>query len=380
MNVVVAIDSFKGSLSSLEAGNIIAEAVRAVSPLSSISIFPIADGGEGTVNALTQGLNGRIIKTTATGPIGKKISCRYGVIDSTHTAIIEMADIAGLTLVPEKERNPLYTTTYGLGEIILHAVTVNNCNNFIIGIGGSATNDCGIGMLTALGVQFFDKSRKSVGIQGKDISNIAYIDISNLIASPVMKCRFRIACDVTNPLYGENGCSVIYGPQKGASKEIIKSMDDSIYNLAEIVKVQFDYDNADLPGAGAAGGLGYAFSTFLSASLEPGISLILDAINLASSFENADIVITGEGCLDKQTIMGKAPIGIAKLAKKYNPSVKVIAFSGGATVEAQAVNKNGIDAYFPILHLPMDKCTAMLPGITKQNLAQSVEQVFRLLI
>lgn len=380
MNIVIAMDSFKGSLSSLEAGKIIKDAILTVSPNEAIQVFPVADGGEGTVDSLSNGLNGRIMETVATGPLGEKINCRYGVIDHSHTAVIEMADIAGLTLVPKKKRNPLCTTTYGLGEIILEAISKNNCNNFIIGIGGSSTNDCGLGMLTALGIQFFDKDRNLVGIYGQDIKDVVSIDMAKLLASPVRNCTFRIACDVNNPLCGTNGCSAVYGPQKGATEVIVKDMDAAIYNFAELIKLQLGIDNVNLPGAGAAGGLGYAFSTFLSASLESGISTVLDSINLIPAIKTADIVITGEGCLDKQTVMGKAPIGVAKLAKKYNPSVKVIAFSGGATFEAQNINEHGIDAYFPVLHLPMDSETAMRFEIARQNLFQSVTQVFRLLL
>lgn len=235
-------------------------------------------------------------------------------------------------------------------------------------------------MLTALGIQFFDKDRNLVGIYGQDIKDVVSIDMAKLLASPVRNCTFRIACDVNNPLCGTNGCSAVYGPQKGATEVIVKDMDAAIYNFAELIKLQLGIDNVNLPGAGAAGGLGYAFSTFLSASLESGISTVLDSINLIPAIKTADIVITGEGCLDKQTVMGKAPIGVAKLAKKYNPSVKVIAFSGGATFEAQNINEHGIDAYFPVLHLPMDSETAMRFEIARQNLFQSVTQVFRLLL
>ena len=379
MKIVIAIDSFKGSLSSLEAGNLTASAINdLLREQAEIKIFPLADGGEGTVDALTSGLDGTLIKTEVTGPLGDKIISRYGFIKSTNTAVIEMADAAGLVLVPEVKRNPLYTTTYGLGELILKAAD-NGCREFIIGIGGSATNDCGLGMLSALGVKFLDKAGKSVAITGIGLKDIASIDISE-IAPVISECNFRIACDVKNPLYGDNGCSAIYGPQKGATPEIVQTMDKWIHSFADKVESQLGIKGAETEGAGAAGGLGYAFKVFLNASLEPGIDLILDAINLQDALTTADIVITGEGRLDSQTIMGKAPIGVAHLAKKVNPKSKVIAICGCATPEAIIVNDNDIDAYFPIIHLPMTAAEAMESKIAKTNLHQTITQIFRLII
>lgn len=376
MKIVIAIDSFKGSLSSIDAGEITASAIRDIEN-ADVKIFPLADGGEGTVDALTGGLGGRIISTEVTGPLGDKIQSRYGFIPATKTAVIEMADAAGITLVPADKRNPLYTTTYGLGELILQAAD-NGCREFIIGIGGSATNDCGLGMLTALGVKFFDAQGKAVGIYGGDLKDVATVDISNF-NSILRECKFRIACDVTNPLYGEKGCSAVYGPQKGATPEIVRDMDGYIKNFADTVERQLKLIGAEMPGAGAAGGLGYAFHTFLNGKLEPGIDLVLDAIKIADALKTADFVITGEGRLDFQTAMGKAPVGVAKLAKKINPAVKVIAVCGAATPEAVEVNSNGIDAYFPILHAVTSLDEAMKFETAKLNLYQTVTQIFRLI-
>ena len=378
MNIVIAIDSFKGSLSSVEAGNITASAVRALwGEGVSARVFPLADGGEGTVDALTAGLGGEIIRTEVTGPLGNKIPSRYGIIGSTGLAVIEMADAAGITLVKPEQRNPLHTTTYGLGELILRAAS-SGCREFIVGIGGSATNDCGIGMLTALGAKFLRPDGAPASVTGAGLAEIASMDLSGL--HPVLKeCRFRIACDVTNPLWGPNGCSRIYGPQKGATPEIVQSMDEAIRAFSEKAGEQLGITGADVPGAGAAGGLGYAFHGFLHGTLEPGISLILDAIHIKDALPSADIVITGEGCLDEQTAMGKAPVGVARLAKACRPEAKVIALCGCAKPGAAAVNEQGVDAYFPILHMPMQVEEAMRPEVAAANLSQTVTQIFRLL-
>ena len=378
MKIVIAIDSFKGSLTSIDAANVTASAIKKLfGDKVTIKKFPLADGGEGTVDALTSGLGGEIINTEVIGPLGEKILSRYGLIKSKNTAVIEMADAAGLNLVPEHLRNPLKTTTYGLGELIINAVN-KGCREFIIGIGGSATNDCGLGMLSALGVKFFDSDQKSVSIFGADLKNISTIDLSTI--NPLIKeCKFKIACDVKNPLYGENGCSVIYAPQKGATPEIVIEMDRYIKHFADIVKTQLNLTGAEVEGAGAAGGLGYAFHIFLNATLEPGIDLILNAINIKDDLKNADILITGEGRLDSQTIMGKAPIGVAKLAKKINPNIKVIAVCGCANEDAEIVNDHGIDAYFTILHKAISVNEAMEISTAKKNLSQTITQIFRLL-
>lgn len=351
--------------------------LKKIFPQSNIKIFPLADGGEGTVDALTEGLHGKIISSYVTGPLGDKIQSRYGYLPQDNIAIIEMADAAGLTLVPENKRNPLFTTTYGLGELILNAIH-NGCRKFIIGIGGSATNDCGLGMLSALGIKFFNKNHQAVGILGKDLQDIAFIDTSTL--NPFIKeCSFSIACDVTNPLYGKNGCSHIYAPQKGATPDIVNQMDNTIKNFADLIERQLGLTGANLAGAGAAGGLGFAFHTFLKAQLIPGIELILNTLHLQNFLRNADLLITGEGKIDLQTSMGKAPVGIAKLAKQLNPQIKVIAICGCATNSASSVNSQGIDAYFPIIQAPISLQKAMQTDIASNNLNQTITQVLNLL-
>ena len=377
MNIVIAIDSFKGCISSMEAGHTLKQAILDKYPDDNIQVFPLADGGEGTVEALTQGLGGRIVPVEVTGPLGKKVKSRYGYIPDTNTAVIEMADASGLPMVPVELRNPLNTTTYGLGELLAAAMK-NGCRHFIIGIGGSATNDAGLGMLTALGAKFYKQTGEPCGIYGRDLADIAAMDISGL--HPLLKeCQIDIACDVTNPLCGPTGCSAIYGPQKGATPEIIEAMDGYIDKFAQLAEKTTGIAGALLPGAGAAGGLGFAFHSFLGGGLMPGIELVVKAINIEGALPAADILITGEGRMDQQTAMGKGPAGIAQSAKKANPHCRTVALCGCATREAELVNQHGIDAYFPILHSAMSLEEAMYTETTKANLTQTIQQVLRLI-
>ena len=372
--VVIAIDSFKGSLSSAEAGNTVAEAAQQVFPNADVRIYPLADGGEGTLEALVPAMQGQIVSVEVTGPLGGKVQGRYGRIGDR--AIIEMADAAGLNLVPEEKRNPLHTTTYGVGETILAAAKAG-CRHFLIGIGGSATNDCGLGMLQALGMEFLDTEGRPVGCCGSDLANIASIRRDHL--SPLLRdCDFQVACDVKNPLYGPVGCSAVYGPQKGATPEIVAQMDASIKRFAALAEVQFGVSGAEAPGAGAAGGLGFAFAAFLGAELKPGVELVLETLRIVEALQGADIFITGEGRLDGQSVQGKAPIGAAKLAKKVQPGIAVLAFCGCALSEAEMVNKHGIDAYFPILQTPCDERKAMEADTAKSNLRSTALQALRL--
>ncbi|GKZ03073.1 glycerate kinase [Paraclostridium bifermentans] len=313
MKIVISIDSLKGSLTSIEAANAIKKGILSVDNKSDVVIMPLADGGEGTVEALVQGMNGEEKVISVTGPINEKVNATYGILKETNTAIIEMAQASGLPLVPAELRNPLNTTTYGVGEIIKEAIE-KGCRNFIVGIGGSATNDCGVGMLQALGFEFYDENDNLVELGGKVLNQIKRIKTDNKLKE-LDDCNFKIACDVNNPLYGENGAAYIYGPQKGATKEIVKELDKGLKNFAEVVKKDLGKDIAHIEGAGAAGGLGFGFLGFLNSKLESGIKIILDEIKLEEVVKDADIVITGEGRLDNQTAMGKAPIGVAKLAK-----------------------------------------------------------------
>ena len=375
MKVVVAIDSFKGSLSSIEAGQAVKAGVLAAHPDANVIIKPLADGGEGTTDAFIEGLGGQRIDLTVTGPMGSPVSCYYGYLEKDKTAIIEMASASGITLVPAHQKNPLTASTRGVGEMILHALE-KGCRHFIIGIGGSATNDAGIGMLKALGYSFLDEQGLDVGEGAQALGRVASIDAKN--RHPLLDdCQFRIACDVTNPLCGENGATYIYGPQKGVTEAQKESLDQDMAHFADVTETTLNCAFKNYPGAGAAGGLGFAFLSYLHASLSPGVELILDAINLSDALNGADIVVTGEGQLDRQTAMGKAPVGVAKLAKAHG--AKVLAFSGSVTKEAVACNQAGIDAFFPILRRIVTLEEAMDPSTARSNMTASVEQVFRLL-
>ena len=286
-----------------------------------------------------------------------------------------MASASGITLISDNERNPLETTTYGVGEIIKDAIN-RGCKRFIIGIGGSATNDGGTGMLTALGYEFLDKNNKPIALGAKGLNDLYRINIDNVIPQ-LKECSFNIACDVTNPLCGESGCSAVYGPQKGATPEMIKDMDEWLNNYAEIAKTVSAKADKDYAGVGAAGGLGFAFLSFTNAVLKSGIEIVLEEINIENDIETADIVVTGEGRLDSQTVMGKAPIGVARLAKKYGK--KVIAFSGCVTDEAEVCNEYGIDAFFPILRGVTTLEEALDVRNAYKNLTATACQVFRLI-
>ena len=375
MNVVIAIDSFKGSLSSLEAGESAANGIKKVYPDATTVIRPLADGGEGTVDALVAGCGGKMTTVSVTGPLGETVSCQYGIVSATKTAIIEMAVAAGITLVPPQKKNPLHTTTYGVGEIIADAVK-RGCRHFLIGIGGSATNDGGIGMLQALGFGMLDENGNQVEFGAKGLRQLKSITTSHVLPE-LSKCTFRVACDVTNPLCGELGCSAIYGPQKGATPEMIQDMDQWLGAYAELAKERFPKADPKYPGTGAAGGMGFAFLTFTDAVLESGINIVLDETKLEDYIKDADLVITGEGRMDGQTAMGKAPVGVAKLAKKYGK--KVIAFAGAVQRDARACNDAGIDAFFPILRGVVTLEEAMKSENAKRNLADTAEQVIRLM-
>lgn len=375
MKVVIAIDSLKGSLSSMEAGMAIKDGILAAKPDAEVIVKPLADGGEGTTDALIEGMNGERIDLTVTGPMHTPVDAYYGYLKDTNTAVMEMASAAGITLVPDSEKNPLLATSYGVGEMINDAIQ-RGCRNFIIGIGGSVTNDGGIGMLKALGVRFLDENGEDAGEGGQALAKVARIDVSGM--NPLLKeCHIQVACDVNNPLCGENGSTYVYGPQKGVTEDMKKTLDEAMAHFARVTSETLENDYMNTPGAGAAGGLGYAFLAYTGASLTPGIELILDAVGLEEELSGADVVVTGEGRLDFQTAMGKAPVGVARLAKKYN--AKVIAFAGSVTKEATACNKEGIDAFFPILRGVCTLAEAMDPVAARNNMTATVEQVFRLL-
>lgn len=380
MKAVIAIDSLKGSLSSLEAGEAIERGIKKVYPDAQVTIRPLADGGEGTVEALVLGMNGKLETVKVTGPLGEGVDAVYGILESQgtgekKTAIIEMSAAAGITLVEEKQRNPLKTTTCGVGEMIRDAIE-KGCRHFIVGIGGSATNDGGIGMLQALGFDILDKDGKQVSFGAQGLSEIRTISDESVLPE-LKECTFRVACDVTNALCGEQGASAIYGPQKGATPDMIRQMDKWLADYAALSTGKYPHANMNQAGAGAAGGLGFAFLTYMNAVLESGIKIVLEETGLEEYVKEADIVITGEGRLDGQTAMGKAPTGVANIAKKYGK--RVIAFSGCVTEDAGLCNEHGIDAFFPILRKASTLEEAMDPENAKENMTAAVEQVFRLI-
>jgi len=393
MKIVIAIDSFKGSMSSMEAGNAAkAGILRACG--AEITVKPLADGGEGTTEALVEGLGGEYVSVEVTGPLGAKTNARYGILGDGRTAVLEMAEAAGIILLKREELDPSRATTYGVGEMILDAVN-RGCREFIIGIGGSATSEGGVGMLQALGYEITDEEGKPVRPGIRDLDRISSISAKN-VPETLKECHFSIACDVKNPLCGEKGAVYVYGAQKGVKEEEKQGFDEKMKHFADKTREYLQRasgvctDRADglhaarepytdhrwAKGAGAAGGLGFAFLSYLpNAELKSGIDIVLDAVGLEEEVKDADIVITGEGRLDSQTAMGKVPVGVARLAKKYG--ARVLAFAGGVTKDAGECNAAGIDAFFPIVRGVTTLDEAMVPENAKENMALSVEQVFR---
>lgn len=373
MKVVIAIDSFKGSMSSMEAGNAAKEGVERACA-ADIVVKPLADGGEGTTEALVEGLGGEYVSIRVTGPLGAKTEARYGILGDKRTAVLEMAEASGIILVKREELDPVRATTYGVGEMILDAVR-RGCREFIIGIGGSATSEGGTGMLQALGYEFLDGDGNSIRPGIRDLDRIASITAKN-VPEELNECHFRIACDVKNPLCGENGAVYVFGPQKGVKEEEKQVFDGKMKHFADKTQEFTGADHRMAEGAGAAGGLGFAFLSYLpNAELRSGIDIVLDAVRLEQEVKDADIVITGEGRLDFQTAMGKVPVGVARLAKKYG--AKVLAFAGGVTKDAGECNAAGIDAFFPIVRGVTTLDEAMVPENARENMILSAEQVFR---
>lgn len=373
MKIIIAMDSFKGSLTSAEAGNAAAAGIRKALPDAEIKVFPAADGGEGTAAALVSGLNGTYRTVTVSDPLGRPIPAQYGILPD-HTAVIEMAAASGLPLLTEAERDPMHTTTRGFGEMIMDAVQ-RGCRSFLLGIGGSATNDCGIGCLQALGFGFLDADGKQVPHGAAGLAQVRTIS-SDAVMPELRECEFHVACDVPNPLCGDNGCSSVFAPQKGADAEMVAEMEQSMQRFSALVMKEIPDADADLPGSGAAGGLGFALRTFLHAVLKPGIEVVIGQTGLDTALRDADAAVTGEGRMDAQTVMGKVPAGIAKEAKKHN--IPVIAFCGCAGEGAELCNQYGIDAFFPILRGITTAEEAMDPENAKKNLTAAAEQAFRL--
>lgn len=349
MRILIAPDSFKGSLSALEVAANIEQGILKVIPEAEIFKVPMADGGEGTVQSLVDATGGRIIYKEVTGPLGDPVEAYFGILGDQKTAVIEMAAASGLTLVPPERLDPRNTTTYGTGELIKAALD-EGVDNIIIGLGGSATNDAGIGMAQALGVHFLDSRGREVGFGGRELIRIEKIEMGGL--DPRIKnVDVKVACDVTNPLFGPDGAAYIYGPQKGATPEVVEFLDNCLRYFAKTVKNELGQDIQNISGGGAAGGLGAGLVVFLNAELKSGIQIVLEANKIDKYLQQVDLVITGEGKIDSQTIKGKTPVGVARKAKEYN--LPVIAIAGSVDDDAVIVFEAGIDSVFSIIQKPI---------------------------
>lgn len=371
LNVVVAPDSFKGSLSSSDACLAIERGIVRVFPNARIRKVPMADGGEGTVEAVLTAVGGEWRHVEVMGPLQQGVTASYGVLRDGVTAVIEMAAASGLTLVPEEQRNPLRTTTFGTGQLILHAIE-NGCTRILIGLGGSATNDGGMGMAQALGVEFLDAEGKPLGLGGDQLERIAAVNLSHM-DDRLKQTEVLICCDVTNPLCGLNGASFVYGPQKGATPKIAARLDQGLEHYAMKIFHSTGKKIKDLPGAGAAGGMGAALMAFCEAKLRPGFQLLSELAGLDESVRKADLVITGEGKTDGQTVFGKVPAGIGNLAKRHGKPA--ICVSGSITPQADALYEQGITALFSTVSGPMPLEDAMLRA--EELLANAAENVMR---
>lgn len=373
MKIVIAPDSFKGSLTSPEVCRAIETGVRAALPDAETVLVPIADGGEGTARTLVEGTGGELLSARVTGPLGDPVQAEYGVLGDGETAVIEMATASGLTLVPPEKRNPLYTTTRGTGELIAAALN-RGCRKLIVGVGGSATTDGGLGMAQALGAVFLDESGAGVPGTGEGLGRLARIDVSGL-DHRLRETSVRVACDVDNPLFGERGAAYVYGPQKGASPEVVARLDAGLRRFAEIVARDMGVQIADLPGAGAAGGLGAGLVAFCGATLEPGVRIVLDAVGLDEKLSGAEVVFTGEGRIDFQTAFGKAPAGVAELARKHD--CVVFALAGSVAPEARGLHAHGFWALRSIVNEPMALNDAMQAQRAVALIAFAAEEMLR---
>ena len=375
MKVAAAIDSFKGSMTSLEVAEAFEKGVKKVYKDAEFIKIPLADGGEGTVKALIDNLDGKMINIKVKDPLMRDIDSFYGISGDGKTAVIEMAAASGLPLLSLDERNPLKATTFGTGELIKDALE-KGCREFIIGIGGSATNDAGIGMLSALGYVFLDENGNELEPNGENLINIRSFK-DDKVMKEVSKAKFLIACDVDNPFYGSNGAAYVYGKQKGATNDIIKILDEGMINFSNVIKKIRKTDISNISGSGAAGGLGGAFTAFFNSELKPGIDIITEKIELENKINGSDYVITGEGRIDFQSAMGKTPSGVAKLAKKYG--IPVIAIGGSVDDEIGNIYDCGITAAFSIIDSPMTLGEAMDTKNAQRLVEKTAEQIFRLI-
>ena len=368
--VIIAIDSFKGCLTSKEAEEAAKEGIQAVFPNCQIVQIPISDGGEGLLGILQPAIKGEYKTISAHDPLMRPINGKYILSKDKRTAIIEMAVVNGLTLLPKEKRNPMLTTTYGTGELILDALK-QGCRNLFIGIGGSATNDAGIGMLQALGFRFLDKEGNLLGTGGQILSQIVSIDTSQA-HSTLKEAHFIIACDVQNPFCGPTGAAYAFAPQKGADPEMVKVLDTGMYSFAKVIQRTTGKEIINHPGAGAAGGLGGGFLAFLNTELKPGIQLILETLNFQELIAGADLIITGEGQMDSQTIMGKVPFGVLKEAQKQK--IPVIAITGSFK-DIKELTQVGFHSVFSISPGPNSLEESMKPDFTKENIRRLVNQI-----
>ncbi len=373
MKIVVAPDSFKGSVTALQAANAIEQGIRRVFPSAVIEKIPMADGGEGTVQSLIDAMGGHIRRQRVIAPLGNKVDAQFGILADGHTAVIEMAAASGLTLVAREKRNPLLTTTYGTGQLIRAALNAG-CRRLIIGIGGSATNDGGAGMAEALGVEFLNADGNPIPRGGAGLSELASIDVTRLHPA-IAETETVVACDVNNPLTGPEGASHVYGPQKGATPDMIETLDANLADFDTMLAREIGKSFNDVPGAGAAGGLGAGLMAFLTAELQLGVDIIIDAVKLTERIKGASLVFTGEGRLDFQTAFGKTPVGVAKVAKAHN--IPVLAIAGGIAEGAEAVYESGIDAMLGIVHEPMSLALAVADA--SRLIADTAEQATRLI-
>lgn len=355
MKIVIAPDSFKESLTALEVAQAIEQGFKTILPKAEYVKIPMADGGEGTVQSLVDALDGELIELEVQGPLNNPVKAFYGWVANKQLAIIEMASASGLHHVPRAERNPYYTTSFGTGQLIVHALE-QGAQHIILGLGGSATNDAGAGMLQALGFQLLDKQQQEIAFGGLALQQLAYI-ASNKVHPALAKCQIDVACDVDNPLCGEHGASAIFGPQKGATTEQVQQLDQSLLHFAHITRLHHFIDHQNTAGAGAAGGMGFAALALLKASLRPGVQIVIEHTQLAKHLVDADLVITGEGRIDAQTLYGKTPMGVAKLAKALNKPV--IAFAGSLSTD--------IDNLYPY----MDAIFSITPSVI--SLEQALE-------
>lgn len=375
MKIIIAPDSYKESLTAMEVATAIENGFRQVMPNAEYIKLPMADGGEGTVQSLVDASSGRIIECTVTGPLGEQVNGFFGLMGDGKTAIIEMAAASGLHLVSPEQRNPMLTTSFGTGELILAALD-KGVEHIIVGIGGSATNDGGIGMAQALGVRLLDENNKSINYGGGALARLHHIDISD-IDPRLAKLKLEVACDVDNPLCGEKGASQVFGPQKGATPEMVVQLDNNLAHYAEIIKRDLGTDVKDIAGAGAAGGMGAALLGLFNAQLRPGIEIVMDAVNLADVLKDADLVITGEGRIDSQTIHGKTPIGVARTAKRFNKPV--IGIAGCLSYDCDVVYDHGIDAVFSVVPRSVSLAEALAEAAINVELtARNVAAIYTL--